>query len=172
MLSDIAMMCVERMTGRPRVSHEPDRLSVVFDDTGLVANAGLILVATLAARLGLSALGDATVRLGDRSAGFAPGRKVLTIVHAMGTGGSHIDQADLLRSGATARVLGRSPKPTGIPTARAYLQRRKDAGDTTKEAIPVLKRRLSDVVYRALLADSDPAASHPAAQTLAPAAKR
>jgi hypothetical protein len=89
-----------------RVSHEPDRLSVVFDDTGLVANAGLILVATLAARLGLGALVDATVRLGDRSAGFAPGRKVLTIVHAMVAGGSHIDHANLLRSGATARVLG------------------------------------------------------------------
>jgi transposase len=40
--------------------------------------------------------------------------------------------------------------------ARSYLERRKAAGDTTKEAIRVLKRRLSDVVYRALLADSDP----------------
>ena len=37
--------------------------------------------------------------------------------------------------------------------ARAYLQRRKDAGDTTKEALRVLKRRLSDVVYRAMITD-------------------
>ncbi|MGH9106998.1 MAG: transposase [Acidimicrobiales bacterium] len=44
------------------------------------------------------------------------------------------------------------------PDARAYLQRRKDAGDTPKEAIRALKRRLSDVIYRALLADAD----HPA----------
>jgi transposase len=39
------------------------------------------------------------------------------------------------------------------PDARAYLERRKAAGDTAKEAIRALKRRLSDVVYRALLAD-------------------
>jgi transposase len=38
--------------------------------------------------------------------------------------------------------------------ARAYLQRRKDAGDTSKEAIRALKRRLSDVIYRALLHDA------------------
>ncbi len=79
---------------------------MTFDDHGLVGNAGLILVATLAARLGLGDLVDSTVRLGDRPGGFAPGRKVLTIVHAMVAGGSHIDHADLLRSGATGRVLG------------------------------------------------------------------
>jgi transposase len=45
------------------------------------------------------------------------------------------------------------------PEARAYLQRRKEAGDTGKEAIRALKRRLSDVVYRALLADTDHAAA-------------
>jgi transposase len=38
--------------------------------------------------------------------------------------------------------------------ARAYLQRRKNAGDTSKEAIRALKRRLSDVIYRALLNDA------------------
>jgi transposase len=41
------------------------------------------------------------------------------------------------------------------PDAQAYLQRRKDAGDTGKEALRVLKRRLSDVIYRALLADAE-----------------
>ena len=87
-----------------RVSHGPDRLRVVFDDPGLVANAGLLLVATLTARLGLEALVDATVRLGR--GGFAPGRKVLTLVHAMVAGGSHIDHTEILRAGATARVLG------------------------------------------------------------------
>lgn len=43
--------------------------------------------------------------------------------------------------------------------ARAYLQRRRDSGDTSKEALRVLKRRLSDVVYKALLADSGGAAT-------------
>lgn len=40
------------------------------------------------------------------------------------------------------------------PPARAYLDRRTAAGNTTSEALRALKRRLSDIVYRALLADS------------------
>jgi transposase len=40
------------------------------------------------------------------------------------------------------------------PDARAYLQRRKEAGDTSTEAIRALRRRLSDLVYRALLDDA------------------
>ena len=35
-----------------------------------------------------------------------PGRKVLTVVHAIVAGGSHIDHAEVLRSGNTAAVLG------------------------------------------------------------------
>jgi len=38
--------------------------------------------------------------------------------------------------------------------ARAYLDRRQEAGDTRKEAIRSLKRRLSDTIYRATLADA------------------
>jgi transposase len=41
------------------------------------------------------------------------------------------------------------------PQARELLQRRRATGDTKTESIRVLKRRLSDVVYRALLADVD-----------------
>ena len=41
------------------------------------------------------------------------------------------------------------------PNARAYLQRRTTAGDTPTEALRALKRRLSDIVYRMLLADSE-----------------
>jgi hypothetical protein len=88
------------------VSHNPDRVKVVFDEPGLVSDAGLIVVATLVARLGLEALVDATVRFTDRAGGFMPGRKVLTLVHAMIAGASHIGHADRLRAGATARVLG------------------------------------------------------------------
>jgi hypothetical protein len=82
-----------------------DRLAVTFDDPNLVANAGLLLVGTLVARLGLERLVNATVRLGGRVGGALPGRKVLTLVHAMVVGGSHIDHADVLRSGGTQRVL-------------------------------------------------------------------
>ncbi len=88
------------------VSRSSDRLRVVFDEPGLVADAGLIVVATLVARLGLEALVDATVRFTDRAGGFKPGRKVLTLVHAMVAGASFIGHADRLRSGATNRVLG------------------------------------------------------------------
>ena len=89
-----------------RVSHGIDRLDVIFDEPNLVANAGLLLVATLTERLGLEALIDSTVRLVGRVGGARPGRKVLTLVHAMIAGASHIDHADMLRAGATAGVLG------------------------------------------------------------------
>lgn len=77
-----------------------------FDDPNLAANAGLLLVATLTERLGLEALVNATVRLFGRVGGFRPGRKGLTLVHAMIAGGTHIDHADILRAGSTAGVLG------------------------------------------------------------------
>lgn len=43
------------------------------------------------------------------------------------------------------------------PEAQAYLTRRSELSNTPKEARRALKRRLSDVVYRALLADAKPA---------------
>ncbi len=89
-----------------RVSHGIDRIDVTFDDPNLVANAGLLLVATLTGRLGLEALIDQTVRLVGRVGGCRPGRKVLTLVHAMIAGASHIDHADILRAGATGSVVG------------------------------------------------------------------
>lgn len=41
------------------------------------------------------------------------------------------------------------------PDARTYLTQRRTNGDTSSEAIRALKRRLSDVVYRALLTDAN-----------------
>ncbi|MFD2078146.1 IS110 family RNA-guided transposase [Actinopolymorpha cephalotaxi] len=41
------------------------------------------------------------------------------------------------------------------PQAREFLQRRRTQGDTKTESIRALKRRLSDVVYRALQADAN-----------------
>jgi hypothetical protein len=87
------------------VSRGIDRIEVTFDDPSLVANAGLLLTSTLVSRLGLEALINATVRLGGRVGGARPGRKVLTLVHAIIAGGSHIDHADMLRAGATQGVL-------------------------------------------------------------------
>ena len=87
------------------VSHGIDRVEVTFDEPGLVANAGLLLVATLVKRLDLEAVIDAMVRIPSKLGGFAPGRKVLTLVHAMVAGATHIDHADVLRAGATEAVL-------------------------------------------------------------------
>ena len=89
-----------------RVSHAIGGIRVSFDDPNLVANAGLLLTATMVERLGLEALIDATVKLDGRTGGARPGRKVLTLTHAMIAGGTHIDHADMLRAGSTGAVLG------------------------------------------------------------------
>ncbi|HET7035645.1 MAG TPA: IS1380 family transposase [Thermomicrobiaceae bacterium] len=83
-----------------------DRLRVEFDDERAVSNAGLLLPATLAARLGIERLVDETVDLGDRPGAVRPGRKVLTLCHAMLLGADSIDDCDLLRSGRTSLVAG------------------------------------------------------------------
>jgi hypothetical protein len=87
------------------VSRGIDRVAVTFDEPNLVANAGLVLIATVAKRLGLERLCDTTIELSGRVGGFRPGRKILTLVHAMVAGASHIDHADMLRAGASAEVL-------------------------------------------------------------------
>ena len=88
-----------------RVSQTLDRVHVTFDDDNLVANAGLLLPATLTGRLDLEALINSTVRLDGRVGGASPGRKVLTLMNTMLAGGSHIDHADMLRAGATGSVV-------------------------------------------------------------------
>lgn len=87
------------------VSRSIDRIEATFDDSTLVANAGLIAPATLMTRLGLESLINASVRLVGRVGGALPGRKFLTLVATILVGGSHIDHADVLRAGATQRVL-------------------------------------------------------------------
>lgn len=89
-----------------RSSHVLDRLVVTFDDDHAVASAGLVLPATLAARLGIGDLADELIDLGDKPGAFRPGRKVMTLVHSLLVGGDCIDDADVLRSGSTAGVLG------------------------------------------------------------------
>ncbi len=62
--------------------------------------------ATLAERLGIEQAADALIDLGERPGAAHPGRKLLTLVHTMIAGGDCIDDADLLRCGQTASVLG------------------------------------------------------------------
>jgi hypothetical protein len=73
---------------------------VAFDDEHVVANAGLALVGVLSEKLGLEALAQEFVDVKP-----FPGRRVATLVHAMVAGASCIDDADVLRCGATSSVL-------------------------------------------------------------------
>jgi len=79
---------------------------VVFDDERAVANAGVLLPALLAQRLGIEALVDETIDLGERAGAANPGRKVMTMLSAMALGADCIEDCDVLRSGQTAAVLG------------------------------------------------------------------
>ena len=60
--------------------NNPDRIRIVFDDHRLVANAGLLLPATLAQHLGLGELVDRHLDLGDAPGRANTGDKLLTLV--------------------------------------------------------------------------------------------
>lgn len=83
-----------------------DGLKVRFDDRRAVANAGIVLPGLLAQRLGVEALVDASVDLGERDGAANAGRKVMTLVSAMALGADCIDDCEVLRAGRTAAVLG------------------------------------------------------------------
>jgi len=62
-----------------------DGVTVCFDDERAVADAGIVLTATLAQRLGIEALVDEAADLGDRPGAANAGAKVMTLVSAMWT---------------------------------------------------------------------------------------
>ncbi len=134
-----------------RVSHPIDHVALTFDEANLVADAGLILPATLIVRLGLESLINATVRLVDRVGGARPGRKVLTLVATILAGGSHIDHANRLRAGSTQRVLPfRVMAPSTLGTfLRAF----------TFGHVRQLDRVIAESIRRAWSAGAGPAAS-------------
>ena len=86
--------------------HQPDRIRIAFDDHRLVANAGLILPATLALRLGRPQLVDRRLDLGWTPGRANTGDKMMTLVASALAGGDCIDDADVLRTGGTACALG------------------------------------------------------------------
>src|SRR4051812_47352081 len=91
---------------RTRGGRALDRIDAAFDDERAVANAGVLLAATLAERLELEELIDQAVRLGERPGAARPGAKVLSLVHAMLLGADSIDDTEVLRVGATEAVVG------------------------------------------------------------------
>ena len=90
--------------------NHPGRIRIVFDDHRLVANAGLLLPATLAGHLGLRELVDHHLDLGGAPGRANTGDKLMTLVASAMAGGDCIDDADVLRTEGTACTLGGTVK--------------------------------------------------------------
>jgi hypothetical protein len=84
-----------------------DSVQVRFDEQRLISDAGLLLTASLADRLGIEELVNESVWLDSEAAGAAlPGRKVMSLVHGMLAGADSIDDMNVLRAGSTGLILG------------------------------------------------------------------
>ena len=126
----------------------PNKLSVVFDDERAVSDAGIVLVATLCDRLGIEALAAQFVRLADRVGAANAGRKVMSLIYAMVLGADCIEDADILRTGSTRKLLGcRVAAPSTLGTfLRAF----------TFGHVRQLDRLLAEVLKRAWTAGAGP----------------
>jgi hypothetical protein len=124
-----------------------DGVAVVFDDQRSVSDAGIVLVATLARRLGIEALAQRFVRLGERVGAANAGRKLMTLIYAMALGADCIDDCDVLRSGRLAALLGRVAAPSTLGTfLRAF----------TFGHVRQLDRLLAEALKRAWAAGAGP----------------
>ena len=74
----------------------PDRIQISLDNHRLVANAGLLLPATLAQHLGLPQLVQQRLDLGNAPGRANTGDKMMTLVASALAGGDCIDDADVL----------------------------------------------------------------------------
>jgi hypothetical protein len=82
-----------------------DQVDVAIDDQRSVAPAGVLLPAILAERLRTEWATDQLVDLGDRPGAAHPGRKLLTLVHALVADGNCLDDVELLRCDPPRRCL-------------------------------------------------------------------
>ena len=87
-------------------SHTSQHLKVVFDDRRVIADAGLLLPASLARELGIGVLFDRHVKLGERAGHAHVGAKALTVVAALLAGADSIEEAGSLRLAGMEQVLG------------------------------------------------------------------
>jgi hypothetical protein len=97
-----------------RLSHDPVKISVSFDDPNLVSRAGLVPVVSLAERAGLHALVRQHVQIAA-PAGVNAEVKVGCLIAGMAAGADSIADMDLLRHGAMASLFGgiRAPSTLG-----------------------------------------------------------
>ena len=95
-----------------------DGVQVEFDDERVVSDAGVMVVATLAKRLGIEEFAGRLVRLRRERPGAAnAGRKVMALLYAMVLGADSIDDTEVLRAGRTRRLLGGwLPAPSTLGT--------------------------------------------------------
>jgi hypothetical protein len=99
-------------------SHVAAAVSAAFDDTNLVAYAGLVPLMRLAERCGLARLTAEKVKLGGakNSAGAAADAKVMSIVVGMVAGADSIDDLDVLRHGAMSVLFDGIRAPSTLGT--------------------------------------------------------
>jgi hypothetical protein len=124
-------------------------LNVAFDDERVVSDAGIVLAATLADRLGIEERARRLVRLRRGRPGAAnAGRKVMALMFAMLLGADSIEDCDVLRAGRTRRVLGGwIPAPSTLGTfLRAF----------TFGHVRQLDKLLGDTLVRAWKAGAGP----------------
>ncbi len=124
-----------------------DRIQVRADDENGVSDAGLLVPATLADRLGLGPLLREQLTV-PGSAGANPDRKCLTVVHSLLAGGDCIEDVNALRAGATGAVLGH--RVAASSTVGTFLR-----------AFGFGHARQLDAVTRRLLARAVAAGAHP-----------
>lgn len=86
-------------------SIDPDRIRVACDDRHVVANAGLLWPITLARRLELKEAVEKHLCLGDTAGRANVGDKYMTLAASALIGGDCINDAAVLGSGDTAKVL-------------------------------------------------------------------
>ena len=102
---------------KPSSHNGLDSVAVSFDAEGVVADAGLLLPATLGEHLGLAKLLARHVRLGDAPGAPNPDYKAQTLIASLIAGGDCIQDVDALRAGRAAAVLGHpvaAPSTVGI----------------------------------------------------------
>ena len=102
--------------------NHPDRIKIAFDDHRLVANAGLLLPATLALHLGLSQLVQQRLDLGDAPGRANTGDKMMTLVASALAGGigdgAQPGPLDSPHRPGSADRDHQDPQPTGLCLGR------------------------------------------------------
>jgi len=88
------------------------RVSVTFDETNLVPNAGLLPAAVLAQRIDLSGLVDSRLHLARHGANS--GAKALSVIGSMLAGGDSIDDVAVLRAGAAGSLFDGTRAPSTV----------------------------------------------------------